>query len=88
MIRFVTLAAVAAFAIAAPAAAAPNAAQVRVSLAGKSAAQIDADIAQAARTVCLRETAFETLIQDAYGRCVRATVKTAQAKLAAVQSAD
>ena len=86
MIRFVTLAAVAAFAVAAPASAAP--AQVRVSLAGKSAAEIDAEIAKAARSVCLRETAFETLIQDAYGRCVRATVKTAQAKLAGVQSAD
>lgn len=84
MIRFVTLAAVAAFAVAAPA----SAAEVRVALAGKSAAQIDAEITKAARTVCLRETAFESLIQDAYGRCVRATVKTAQAKLATVQSAD
>jgi hypothetical protein len=87
MIRFVTLAAVAAFAVAAPASAASTA-QVRISLTGKSAAQIDAEIAQAARSVCLRETAFESLINDAYGRCVRATVKTAQAKLAAVQSAD
>lgn len=84
MIRFVTLAAVAAFAVAAPA----SAAEVRVALAGKSAAQIDAEITKAARSVCLRETAFESLIQDAYGRCVRATVKTAQAKLASVQSAD
>ena len=84
MIRFVTLAAVAAFAVAAPA----SAAEVRVALAGKSAAQIDAEITKAARSVCLRETAFESLIQDAYGRCVRATVKTAQAKLANVQSAD
>lgn len=84
MIRFVTLAAVAAFAVAAPA----SAAEVRVSLTGKSAAQIDAEITKAARSVCLRETAFESLIQDAYGRCVRATVKTAQAKLANVQSAD
>jgi UrcA family protein len=88
MIRFVTLAAVAAFAVAAPAAAAPSVSQVRVSLAGKSAAQLDAEIAQAARSVCLRETAFETLIPDAYGRCVKATLKTAQAKLAAAQSAD
>lgn len=87
MIRFVTLAAVAAFAVAAPAYAAPSA-QVRVALAGKSAAQIDAEITKAARSVCLRETAFESLIQDAYGRCVRATVKTAQAKLSGVQSAD
>lgn len=87
MIRFVTLAAVAAFAVAAPASAAPTA-QVRIALAGKSAAQIDAEINKAARSVCLRETAFESLIQDSYGRCVRATVKTAQAKLAGVQSAD
>lgn len=84
MIRTVTFAALAALAVAAPA----TAAEVRVSLAGKSAAQIDADITKAARAVCLRETAFETLIQDAYGRCVKATVKTAQAKLAQVQAAD
>ncbi|MFN3512413.1 MAG: hypothetical protein ACK41C_05180 [Phenylobacterium sp.] len=84
MIRFVTLAAVAAFAFAAPA----SAAEVRVSLTGKSSAQIEAEIVQAARSVCLRETAFETLVQDAYGRCVRATVKSATAKLASVQAAD
>jgi uncharacterized low-complexity protein len=82
MIRFVTLAAVAAFAFAAPA----SAAEVRVSLTGKSSAQIEAEIVQAARSVCLRETAFETLVQD--GRCVRATVKSATAKLASVQAAD
>jgi hypothetical protein len=84
MIRFVTVAALAAFAFAAPA----SAAEVRVSLTGKSPAQIEADIAQAARSVCLRETAYETLVQDAYGRCVKATVKSAHAKLAAVQAAD
>jgi hypothetical protein len=81
MIRFVTLAAIAAFA-AAPA----SAHEVRVALTGKSAAQIDADISQAARTVCLRATAQETLVQNAYGRCMKATLKVAQAKLAQVQA--
>lgn len=81
MIRFVTLAAVAAF-VAAPA----SAHEVRVSLAGKSASQIDAELNQAARTVCMRSTAQETLIQNAYGRCVKATLKVAQAKLAQVQA--
>lgn len=81
MIRIVTLAAVV-VAFAAPA----SAHQVRVPLAGKSAAQIDADVARAARTVCLRETAGETLRTDAYGRCVSATVKVAQAKLATAQA--
>ncbi len=84
MIRFVTVAAVAAFAFAGSA----SAHEVRVSLPGKTAAQIDAEISQAARSVCMRETAFETLVQNAYGRCVKATVKVAQAKLATVQQAD
>ncbi len=84
MIRIAVLTAVAAIAFAAPA----SAAQVRVSLVGKSAAQIDADLTRAARTVCMRETYGESLITNAYGRCVRATLKTAQAKLAEAQSAD
>ncbi|WP_332769873.1 hypothetical protein [Phenylobacterium sp.] len=84
MIRIAVLTAAAAIAFAAPA----SAAEVRVSLVGKSAAQIDADLTRAARTVCMRETYGESLIANAYGRCVRATLKTAQAKLAEAQSAD
>ncbi|MDP3855833.1 hypothetical protein [Phenylobacterium sp.] len=84
MIRIAVLTAAAAIAFAAPAAAA----EVRVSLVGKTAAQIDADLNRAARTVCMRETFGETLITDAYGRCVRATLKVAQARLAEVQAAD
>jgi len=82
MMRIVTVAAVAAFV------AFPAAAEVRVSLAGKSAAQLDAELVRAARTVCLRDTAGETLVVNAYGRCVKDTLKVAQAKLAAAQLAD
>ena len=82
MIRIVTLAAAAALA------AFPAAAEVRVAVAGKSAAQLDPEINRAARTVCLRDTANETLVVNAYGRCVKETLKVAQAKLAAVQLAD
>ncbi|WP_309643665.1 hypothetical protein [Phenylobacterium sp.] len=84
MIRIALLTAAAAITFAAPA----SAAEIRVSLVGKSAAQIDADLTRAARTVCMRATFGETLVTDAYGRCVRATLKTAQAKLAEAQSAD
>ena len=82
MIRIVTLAAVAALA------AFPAAAEVRVSLNGKSAAQLDAELARAARTVCMRDTSGETLVVHAYGRCVMDTLQVAQAKLAAAQLAD
>jgi hypothetical protein len=79
MIRIAALAAVAVFAVVAPA----SAHEVRVSLTGKSMAQIDAEVARATRTVCLRATAGETLVGDAYSRCRRATLKVVQAKLAA-----
>lgn len=72
MIRFVTVAALAAFA-AAPA----HANEVRVSLAGKTEAQIQADVTSAARKVCLRATDRESFRLSAYGRCVQDTVQSA-----------
>lgn len=74
MLRTLTLAAVAALSLA-PAANAAD--QVRVPLAGKSAEQIHSDILAAARTVCRKATATETLMLDAYVRCTHATMKTA-----------
>lgn len=76
MIRVLTLAAVAALA-----ATSANAAGIKVSLAGKSDAQVRAEVVSAARSVCLRQTQSETLVVDAYHRCVKATVKTAYQKL-------
>lgn len=70
MIRFAAVAAVAAFALAQPAAA-----EVRVSLVGKSDAQIQTEVAAAARTVCLEATARETFRRAAYDACLRDTVK-------------
>lgn len=74
MLRTLTLAAVAALSLAPVAHAAD---QVRVPLAGKSAEQIHSDILAAARSVCRKATATETLMLDAYVRCTHATVMTA-----------
>ena len=79
MIRIALIAAVAAVA-----ASSASATEVRVSLVGKSAEQINADILDAARTVCARDVVGETMILDAYGRCVRDTVQVTQQKLAAL----
>ena len=71
MIRTLALTAAAALSIAAPA----HAGGVRVDLAGKSQAQVEADVAKAARSVCFRATRNETLVLHAYTRCVKATTK-------------
>jgi hypothetical protein len=78
MIRFVALAAVVAFA-----ASSANASEIRVSLVGKSADQIQADLMSASRQVCNRDIPSTTLVVGAYGRCVRDTFKAAQARLPA-----
>ena len=78
MTKFIIAAAVAVLA-AAPA----SATEIRVAVAGKSADQLNAAIAGAARSVCLKETAGETLRLGAYQRCFEATVKAAQGKLRA-----
>lgn len=83
MIRMMTLAAVAALA-----AGAAQAQPVRVSLVGKSTDQIQADLASAARRVCLNETQSETLRLAAFSRCYKATLKTATASLEGVQVAQ
>ncbi len=78
MIRIAAFAAALAFA-----ASSANAAEIRVSLAGKSADQVRADLLSASRTVCYRETSFSPLAAGSYGRCVRETLKAAQAQLRA-----
>ena len=78
MIRFVAIAAVAAFA-----ASSANASEIRLSLTGKSAEQIQSEILSASRTVCQRELPSSPLFTGAYGRCVRDTQKAALAQLAA-----
>ncbi|MFN3523889.1 MAG: hypothetical protein ACK4YQ_16710 [Phenylobacterium sp.] len=77
MVRFVALAALAAAAVAAPA----SAQEVRVSLASKTPEQIEADVAAAARAVCLRATATESFRIQAYGRCVKDTKEVTLAKV-------
>lgn len=78
MIRFVALAAVAAFA-----ASSANASEIRVSLMGKSADQIQADLLSASRQVCMRDAPSSPLVVGSFGRCVRDTFKAAQARLPA-----
>lgn len=79
MIRIAVIAAAAALV-----ASSASATEVRVSLTGKSADQINADIVDAARTVCLKDTAGDTMILGAYSRCVRDTLKVTREKLAAL----
>lgn len=78
MIRFVALAAVAAFA-----ASSAQASEIRVSLVGKSADQIQADLLSASRQVCMHDAPSSPLVLGSYGRCVRDTVKAAQGQLPA-----
>lgn len=69
-------------AVAAFAASSANAQEVRVSLAGKSVDQIQAELLNASRQVC-RDVPATTLIVGSYGRCVRETFKAARAQLPA-----
>lgn len=78
MIRILTAAAVAAV-IASPAAAQST----RVSLEGKSGAQVQADIAQAAKKVCTQAIVGATFPRDMYASCFKHAVKTANAQLGA-----
>ena len=60
-----------------------SAAEVRVSLAGKSADQISTELRLAARAVCAKESFSSPLFAGTYASCVRATFKSAQDKLTA-----
>ena len=84
MIRTIVLTAVVALAITAPA----QAGSIRVALAGKSPAQVEAEVAKAAKTVCFRETRSETLALEAYTRCVKATTQVALNTLATAQASS
>lgn len=84
MIRSIVLSAVAAITLAAPA----HAQSVRIPLAGKTDAQIQADVTRAARNVCFKATRQETLALDAFGRCVKATTASTMMKLAEAKGAS
>lgn len=83
IVRTLTLAALAAAVLAAPA----SAGEIRVSLVGKSADQVQAEIESAARAVCLKATASETFRLMALDACQRATVAAAVAQVGAPQMA-
>ena len=78
MIRSIVLAA---SAIALLAAAPASAAEVRVKLAGRSAAEVRADIVKAASTVCWQDVRGEALAGYLYPACIRASVNDAVAKI-------
>jgi len=76
MIRILTAAAVAAL-IAAPA----SAQTVRISLDGKSSAQVQADIAKAAKKVCAQAVVGASFPREMYASCFKFAVADANAKL-------
>ena len=78
MIRILTAAAVAAL-IASPAAAQST----RVALDGKSSAQVQADIAKAAKKVCTQAVVGASFPREMYSSCFKYAVKTANAQLGA-----
>ncbi|MBP7649320.1 MAG: hypothetical protein KA085_15415 [Phenylobacterium sp.] len=78
MMKLMTLAALATLALA-PAAHAEEG--VRVSLVGKSTAQVHAEIVAAAKKVCAKAVVGETLLLDAYGRCMKGSVNSALEQL-------
>ena len=78
MMKLMTLGALATLALA-PAANAQD--SIRVSLVGKSSAQIHADIVSAAKKVCAKAVTGESLILDAYGRCMKDSVNSALEQL-------
>ena len=78
----------AAFLIASPALAAPAPQSVHVPLAGKSAAQVHADIVRAASTVCYTETQHEPLFAYVYPACISQTVSKAVAQIGDPKLAD
>jgi hypothetical protein len=78
MIRILTLAAVAAALVAGPA----SAQSVRIQTTGKSAEQLKADVAQAARTVCHRATVGASFPHEMFDACYKATLKDSLAQLA------
>jgi hypothetical protein len=78
MIRSIVLAASAiALTIAAPA----SAAEMRVKVSGKSAAEVRAEIVKAASTVCWQDIRGEALAGYLYPACIRASVNDAVSKI-------
>ncbi|HVI33318.1 hypothetical protein [Phenylobacterium sp.] len=83
MIRTLTLAAAALLVAAAPAAAKT----VRISTAGKTAEQVQAEVTKAARSLCLRETFGASFPVDIHRACVRNTVEATMKQFAANRAA-
>lgn len=77
MIRSIVLAASAIVLAAAPA----SAAEMRVKVAGKSAAEVRAEIVKAASTVCWQDIRGEALAGYLYPACIRASVNDAVSKI-------
>lgn len=82
MIRILTVAAAAAF-IAAPAMA--GAQTVKISLAGKDQAQVQAEVQKAAKKVCNAATVGASFPREMYSACFKAAVADANTKLAGSQ---
>lgn len=73
---------IAAAVLAATFAAAPALAQeVRIPVAGKSQAQLQAEVTYAARTVCVKEVQDESFRLYAFSRCMRDTLDSMEPQL-------
>ena len=84
MIKAIAIVAVAAFALSAPA----NASEIRVSTSGKSVAQLDTEIANAARTVCKRDSDADIMAAHARKACYRVSVQAAKVQLQQFAAAE
>lgn len=80
MIRSIVLAA-SAIALLASAPASASAAEMRIKVAGKSAAEVRAEIVKAASTVCWQDVRGEALAGYLYPACIRASVNDAVSKI-------
>jgi hypothetical protein len=80
MIRIATAAALAAL-VAGPA----LAQEVRISVTGKSQAQVQAEVRYAARQVCHRQIETETLRLAAFARCMQQTLENTESQLARIE---
>jgi hypothetical protein len=84
LIKAIALVAIAAFAMSAPA----NASEIRVATHGKSVAQLDTEIASAAKVVCKRDNDNDIMAAHARKSCYRVSFKAAKVQLQQFAAAE
>jgi hypothetical protein len=84
LIKSIAIVAIAAFALSTSA----NASEIRVPTKGKSVAQLDTEIATAAKTVCKADSAGDIMAAHARKACYRVSVQTAKVQLQQFAAAE